>query len=152
MNGLTRNQALELFDKISFFKLFTQEEKMVVAKFNSHIIKYDNDDYLIKQGDTDRSVYVLLQGKALVTKREKKKTILNTLKPGDIFGEVAFISERPRTTNVISIGNTIALRMDWELFSFLSETIKNKIKDKLIDVLIQRLDIMNKTLIEQVRL
>ena len=152
MDGLTRNQALELFDKISFFKLFTQEEKMTIAKLKSYILKYTNGDYIIKQSESDRSVYVLLQGKAQVTKREKKKMALNTLKPGDVFGEVAFISERPRTTDVMSIGNSIALRMDWELFSFLNETIKNKIKDKLIDVLIQRLDVMNKTLIEQVRL
>ncbi|MBI5428682.1 MAG: cyclic nucleotide-binding domain-containing protein [Nitrospinae bacterium] len=151
MLELSKKQTLELFDKISFFEHLTDEEKGLMASFKTNIAGFANGQNIIRQGDLDRAVYVLLKGKAHVSRKEKSNVKINILKPGDIFGEISFFSNRPRSTNVVAEGNVMALKMDWSLIEELSPSIKNKIKDKLIDVVIQRLDEINKILLDNVR-
>jgi len=151
MMGITKEQVFELLDKISFFKAFTAEEIKIIPDLKPGVISYVKGKHIVRQGDTDRAVYLLIKGKAKVTRKEKNSVILNTLKPGDVFGEIAYFSQKPRSTNIIALEDTIALKMDWSLLDNMDGTIKNKIKDTLIDILIQRIKDMNSVLIEYSR-
>jgi CRP-like cAMP-binding protein len=151
MLELSPKQLLDVFAKVSFFEFFTIAEKELVANFKSNMLGFTNGQYIIRQGDTDNSVYILLKGKANITKKEKASVIINTLKAGAVFGEIAFFCSKTRSTNVIANGSAMVLKMEWALFEQLPEEVKNKIKDKLIEVLIQRLEDMNKVLLDQSR-
>ena len=52
---------------------------------------------LIREGEPGRELYVILRGTALVTKGGRK---LRELVPGDFFGEMALLEDRPRLATV----------------------------------------------------
>jgi cAMP-dependent protein kinase regulator len=56
---------------------------------------------IIKEGDTGASVYVITRGTVQVyTSMEGKKVELAVLQPSDFFGEIAFLTGKPRTATV----------------------------------------------------
>jgi CRP-like cAMP-binding protein len=52
---------------------------------------------LIKEGTRGREFFVLVEGEAKVTKNDRR---LATMRAGDFFGEIALITDVPRTTTV----------------------------------------------------
>ena len=101
---------------------------------------------MIRQGEKDSTIFILLKGTLAITKNEVPDAELNTLKAGAMFGEVPLITGKTRSTNVIAKNKVIALKMDGYLLKTLEPTILNKFKDHLIKVLIKRLDEMNNSM------
>lgn len=61
---------------------------------------------LTRQGALGREFFVLLEGTADVKKDNRK---VNTLGPGDFFGEIALVSDSPRTATVTATSPVHAL-------------------------------------------
>ena len=61
-----------------------------------HTVDYqDGELILMEGGESDRKIYVLLEGQATVTKEtDKGQVTLALLEEGDIFGEVSFLAQR----------------------------------------------------------
>jgi GNAT superfamily N-acetyltransferase len=59
-------------------------------------------DLIIRKGDTDSSVYVLLKGLAEVKPDLDAPVSVAVLGAGDTFGEIGFLTSSPRTANVIA--------------------------------------------------
>jgi len=135
-------QAFELIDKLSFFDEFTEEEKRFLSTLESQIYKYYPSDAIITEGETDYSFFILLKGVVAITKNNQ--VIITKLKAGAIFGEIAYIAKRKRTTSVIADGDVIALKIDTQNIDALKPAVPTKLKDKLIVVLVNRLESMNK--------
>jgi tetratricopeptide (TPR) repeat protein len=59
---------------------------------------------IIEEGDSGDSIYIIQSGQAkVVTHIIGKEIELAILSPGDVFGEVAFLTGRPRTASVIAL-------------------------------------------------
>ena len=59
---------------------------------------------ILKEGDPGDSVFFIKSGRAKVISHIMGKEIeLATLSPGDVFGEIAFLTGRPRTASVIAL-------------------------------------------------
>jgi CRP-like cAMP-binding protein len=54
---------------------------------------------LISEGEPGRQFFILLEGEAVVRRRGRK---VNSLSPGDFFGEIALLSDRPTTASVVT--------------------------------------------------
>ena len=106
---LHSDEVMTLLYKIPFFNDFTNEEKLRIASMDSFIKRYENRNYIIAQGDLDNSLYVLLKGLVYITKNGNPYVKISKLKPGAIFGEISFLSDTPRTTNVVAEDNVVAL-------------------------------------------
>ena len=65
-----------------------------------------------------------------------------------MFGEISWLGKRDRITSVIAGKNVIALRLDFRNSKKFNLEMKEKIKDKLIEALIHRLEYMNERLIK----
>ncbi len=90
--------------------------------------RYSEGDYIIKEGDSGNSIYLLQSGKARVTTHILGQEIeLAILSEGDVFGEVAFLTGRPRTASVIALGKINV----FEFRKFLLEEIFSKYPDVL---------------------
>ena len=82
--------------KISTFDGFTDDEaQRCIAR--STIIECAAGDRVLKRGGTARNIFVVLDGTLEVRDGD---AIVNVLSPGDAFGEMAFLLERPRSFDV----------------------------------------------------
>lgn len=76
----------------------------------SKIREYENDECIIKEGDTDPWLYFLLSGKIRITKEGLEISAID--KKGDIFGEMRIIDSLSRSASVYAVGKTICLAVD----------------------------------------
>jgi len=70
-----------------------------------HEVEYEDGELILMEGgESDRNIYVLLEGQARVTKEtDKGQVSLALLEEGDIFGEVSFLAQKAQSP-VISDG------------------------------------------------
>ncbi|MCH8157588.1 MAG: cyclic nucleotide-binding domain-containing protein [Nitrospinae bacterium] len=148
MKKLTKDEFLGLLYRIGFFKQFSPEEKYKVGDCQSFTESFLEGDYIIREGDEADAFYIMLKGKAFVTKNSLPRLKLAELKPGSVFGEISVLAQRPRTTNIIAATDTLVLRLNAELEQILGPELGCKIKDQLVKILILKLDRMNDTLMK----
>jgi len=129
------------------FKHCSVKERKLLAKLNKFLVTFKKGDFIIKQGFKSRTalpLYIIVNGSVLIKKRGVIKP-LATLKAGSTFGEMSFLSKHPRTTNVIANEEVLVIKMNNHFFSAIPKNLKDKIKDYLIEVLIERLNNMNES-------
>ena len=79
-----------------------------------------------------------------IAKSYPKELTITKLKAGTVFGEIAYLTKRKRITSVIADGDVIALKIDTKNIDALKPAIPTKLKDNLIEILVKRLETMNK--------
>ncbi|MBF0180805.1 MAG: cyclic nucleotide-binding domain-containing protein [Magnetococcales bacterium] len=137
-----------ILDKIRFFDRFSDAEKKQILCAEHYFARYREGDYLIREEEIDGTLFILLQGSAIVSKRTKPGMILTTLTPGMVVGEISFLTNRPRISDVIATEETVCFTLTRMTLENLSLPLQNKIKDQLIDILVGRLDRTNQMLVE----
>jgi CRP-like cAMP-binding protein len=90
---------------------------------------------MTKQGSRGREFFVLLEGNADVKKNGRR---INTLGPGDFFGEIALVSDTPRTATVIATSPVRALVITDRSFKRLM-TDSPEIQERVLSALAARL-------------
>ncbi len=68
-------------------------------------IQFQDGDYIFKEGSYGDWIYVILSGQVEIAKycRGKKVTI-ETLKEGEVFGEMSFVDRTPRSASAVAKG------------------------------------------------
>jgi serine/threonine-protein kinase len=85
-------------------------------EFSSRV--FEKGEYLVRDGEPGRECYILLNGSVKVYKEnEGREVLLNTLHEGDIVGEMALITNEPRSANVVALERTSALVLTHDLFA-----------------------------------
>gem|GEM_PF-192490 len=135
-------KIINIMDRLPFFDAFNSEEKRIIASLSANFRVYQPGDTIIEEGSTETTMFVLLSGKVRVRKGPDTPLGIE-LKPGDIFGEIGYLTSTPRTADVMAETVVIALEMDKKLLFELASPIREKIKDKIIEKLICRLVYMN---------
>ncbi|MBF0294560.1 MAG: cyclic nucleotide-binding domain-containing protein [Magnetococcales bacterium] len=143
--------ARQLLDSIPFFWNFSDEEKDHLLSLDNYFESFKPGEFLIHEGAEDNALYIILKGRADVTKNSMPKKVIATLEPGTVVGEISFLTNRPRTTNVIAAEKMICFTINGQTMAELNTHMQHKIKDQLIEILVQRLDNMNQTLLELAR-
>jgi hypothetical protein len=94
---------LGLLEQISIFKTLPAEILLTLAD-NFYRIKLDTGEALIREGNTDRNVYILLDGSfdVFVNNIAGQLQHLHATEKGGIFGEMAFFTRQPRSASVIA--------------------------------------------------
>jgi CRP-like cAMP-binding protein len=76
----------------------------------SKVVTYDEEEYLIREGQYDNWIYFLLSGKVGILKQGE---IIGTLQRlGDLFGEMGVIDGSPRSASIIALKETTCLSID----------------------------------------
>jgi len=68
---------------------------------------------------------------------------LAELSPGAIFGEISFLAQFKRTTNIVANEPCTVIRVSKKLMETLGSDIREKIKDQIIKQLLHRMNKMN---------
>jgi len=136
--GFSRSHIQMILNKIPFFRHFTQDEKEKLADEHSCFLVARPAEKIVNKDSGERAFYIILSGNACVKDGDSVKTLV-TLQPGEFFGEIGFLTETPRTSDVVADDVCILLRIDQQLMSRLRAEIREKIKDQLIEKLVGRL-------------
>lgn len=138
---------LKLIEDVKMFEDFSEGEKKAFAKMEHAVFDFEKGENIITEGEFTRSLYLLLQGSCLITRTaDQAKIRLSKLKPGEIFGEMSFFSQNPRKSSVTASEAVKVLKMDDDFFKKVTPEIRDRIKDYLIELLIERLDNMNEAI------
>jgi len=138
-------QLVDTINEIPMFDRFTESEKKMFAKLEHSLLGFKKDDVIIREGDTFTSLYLLIKGTIQITKTGYGTPIAK-LSPGALFGEMSFFTKKPRHSNVIANENVLVMKLDKTFFEKVRPEIKDKIKNYIIELLINRLDSMNESL------
>ena len=102
---LRRNQKVELIRHAPLFAHVSKRQLEQIAQIADEIDLREGKE-MTTQGARGREFFVLLDGNADVKKNGRR---INTLGPGDFFGEIALVSDTPRTATVIATSPVRAL-------------------------------------------
>ncbi len=144
------DEMFKLTEGNAFFRFMNGAERRHLASFINAWQTHPPGSNLIRAGDKDHALFVLVRGSASVIK--PTDIFIAQLKEGEIFGEISFKTRRPRFSSVIADEECIVFKMDDTLLEKLSPELQIKIKDQIIGVLVTRLDDLNQRLIKLARL
>lgn len=139
----------ELLEKLPFFAPLSDEEKESLSQLYHTVIRYEEGERIVEEGSDGECFYILIRGMVRITMQLHPKRILALLKPGAIFGEMAYLAKEPRSTNVIAHGGpAVVLRVDRETLKACAPDLRDKIHTRLIQHLVARINRMNNTLLQ----
>ena len=142
---------LTCINKISFFEEFSSIEKETLLKKVSIFKKYDKKGTIIfSEEEKGSSMYVVLEGVIAITRAsfandKKEQVTLAKLKKGSVLGEISLLSNQSRTTSAITDSPlVIVMVIDKQMLESFDLGVQKIFNKKMIEILIRRLDDMNK--------
>jgi len=79
---------------------------------------FKKGDFLIKEGEESRDVFLIMKGSVIVTKEVNTiKKVLAILGPGEIVGEMSFFESTTRSASCIADDDVITINFTDETFS-----------------------------------
>lgn len=93
-------------NKVSLFEGLPEADLKELSNLAT-VRSFPRNTIIISEGDNSDSMYVVLAGKVKVylSDDEGKEIIINILKEGDYFGELALLDESPRSASVMTLGD-----------------------------------------------
>jgi CRP/FNR family transcriptional regulator, cyclic AMP receptor protein len=128
------NQKIDLIRKVPLFARCSRAELKEIALLADEIDLHEGKE-MTREGAPGREFFVLLDGTADVKKNRRR---VNTLGPGDFFGEIALVSREPRTATVIATSPVRALVITDRSFRRLLDDAP-QVQTKVMEAMAQRL-------------
>jgi CRP/FNR family cyclic AMP-dependent transcriptional regulator len=125
---------MELIRKAPLFARCSRAEMKEIVKLADEIDLREGKE-MTREGSSGREFFVLLEGTADVKKNSRK---VNTLGPGDFFGEIALVSHAPRTATVVATSPVRALVITDRSFRRLLDD-SPQVKTKVMEAMAMRL-------------
>lgn len=117
--ALRRDAKVELLKKVPLFADCSKAELRALAK-SADEIDLREGTVMTREGRPGREFFVMIEGTARVTRNGRK---VAELKGGDWFGEIALITDRPRTATVTATSAVDVLVLTDRRFRSVVETM-----------------------------
>lgn len=129
------------------FEDISDREMEKVAKVTKEL-SLKKDDFLFKEGDDTKGIYMIRSGKIEITKvtPDGWKQTIAVLTPGHFFGELSILEKRKHEANALVIENTELLKLPKEEFEKMEKedvALASQILKKLALVMSKNLRRMN---------
>jgi CRP-like cAMP-binding protein len=106
------NKIFSMENDHPLFRYFTEAERDRIEGI-SEVKRIAEGAFLIRSGEIDSSLFAVEDGHLdIIGLDDGRQTVLATVGPGDVIGEVAFIDDSPRTVSVRA-GEEAAVRI-WD--------------------------------------
>lgn len=129
-----RDEKVRLISRVPLFEACSQPELARIATITVQV-DVPEGEVLIREGEPGDLFFVLVKGSAEVRKGKRR---VATLGAGDFAGEIALLTDAPRTATVRTTSPVTALRATRKGFSALLET-SPKLQRKVLGALAERL-------------
>lgn len=133
-----------VLSKIPIFKDLTKRELKSIERI-LHRRNYKEGEVIFNEGDPGVGMYIIEKGRVNIILGKEQK-LLAVLSDGEFFGEIALLSETPRTAGAISVMPTNILGFfQPDLFGLLetNPAMGNKILIRLAQMIADRLRFSN---------
>jgi CRP-like cAMP-binding protein/ABC-type transporter Mla MlaB component len=110
-------------DRLTVLAGLTPAERALVGRTLVRRV-YQRGDIVIKEGDTDRSLFMISKGTASVKVKladQDREKRLASFSPGAVFGEVALLDEEPRSATVTADEELVCYVLDDAHFRALTD-------------------------------
>jgi CRP/FNR family cyclic AMP-dependent transcriptional regulator len=131
---LRKNAKVDLIKRVPLFSECSRRHLNEIAGIADEIDLREGKE-LTKQGRPGREFFVLIEGSADVKKGNRR---VNRLGAGDFFGEIALVTQRPRTATVVATSPVRALVITDRSFRTLLQH-QPEIQSKVMSALAARL-------------
>jgi len=137
----------EICDKLYLFDGIEKSEILEITKditFNRH----KKGDVIIQEGDEGKEIFFILSGKVAVVVGNKK--VVSTIDSGSMFGEIAFLTKKPRDATIIAYTDSTAIisfKIDTERFNQMSSYPFAKLYHNISLDLVRKLERQNSKLL-----
>ena len=142
------SKKVDYLTTVSLFSHLKEEELQRLAN-QSRYCAFKFGDEIIREGERDDRLFILISGKVNVFKSfgTKKEKCLRTLEPPAYFGEIALIDDLRRSATVVALRDTKTLCLNK---LNLDREIERSpiIAKKLLQMLYRRLIALEKTLVD----
>lgn len=104
---------------------------------------FNAGESIIREGDSDRSIYIILDGRVRVFTKDSKDEDcdLAVLGPCDFFGEISLLTGKPRSSSVASLENSVLIEFTHSSMEELvrdhplvKKTLSGYCRDRLADL------------------
>lgn len=139
--SLPQLDVISLLSKASIFTGIEPPEQQLLAEKCQ--IKYCiSEDVVIEQGDIGDTLYIIIRGIVQVSIRTPSLEWkpINTLREGDVFGEIAILRSIPRTARISTITPCEFLTINAKDFLDVYQYFPDKARDNIQLVVKKRLE------------
>jgi CRP/FNR family transcriptional regulator len=105
---LTIQKEVQMLRGVSLFRSVKPEDLKIIALTTTNYI-YESGEIIINEGDEGDDAYIIYTGRVEVFRKgtDVKIIALNTLGPGEMFGELALFGDSIRTASVKAVEETV---------------------------------------------
>jgi len=134
-------EKFDMLRKLEFFRRFSDIELWEVLRL-SRWHKQARDDVLIQEGDIGSSFFILVAGEVTVVKQER---LLNVLRAGECFGEMAYLGKQRfrRSASVVALTGITVVEIRAESLTKASELCRHHFHGAFLELLVDRLAMAN---------
>jgi CRP/FNR family cyclic AMP-dependent transcriptional regulator len=119
--AMTKAQKTKLLRGVSLFAGLGARALSAIAE-RVEVIDFPGGRFIVRQGQIGTGFYLIVSGRAKVLRGNET---LNTLGPGDFFGELSVLDQAPRMAHVRTEEPTTCLALaSWEFTTVLEENPK----------------------------
>lgn len=106
----------EILRKVPMFAKL-EPSKLKLLAFTSELVTFDDGEVLFHEGDPADCAYVIMSGEIeILAKTDAGEVVVGTLSEHQLFGELAVLTNEPRTATLRAKGRLETLRITDEMF------------------------------------
>ena len=126
---------------LEFFLTFQDVDLWQVLRISSWV-RHVPGNTVIKEGEVGTGFYVIASGEVKITKQGK---LLNILRAGECFGEMAYLGKRAflRTASVTAVNDVTVIEISAEALAQATEGCKHAFNAAFLELLVGRLEAAN---------
>jgi eukaryotic-like serine/threonine-protein kinase len=139
--GFAESEKFDTLRKLEFFRLFSDVELWEVLRLATWH-KEPRDAVLIQESDIGSSFFILVSGEVKVVKQDR---LLNVLKAGECFGEMAYLGKQKfqRSASIVALTDIAVIEIRAETLSKASDLCRHHFHGAFLELLVDRLAMAN---------
>lgn len=139
--GMPEAEKFDTLRRLEFFRAFSDVELWEVLRL-AKWQRLPRASVLIQEGDIGSSFFILAEGEVEVRKQEK---LLSVLKPGECFGEMAYLGKHKfqRSASVVAVTDVVVIEIRAETLPRASELCRHHFNGAFLELLVDRLSTAN---------
>lgn len=141
---LPETEKFNTLRRLEFFNAFSDVDIWQVLRI-SNWVRHPSGGQIVGEGETGTSFFVLASGEVKVTKQGK---LLNILRAGECFGEMAYLGKRQfqRTASITAVSEVTVIEVASSSLVQATESCKHAFNEAFLELLVSRLEAANSRL------